>query len=173
MILCYGPAPAHPASVLFHLIDRGLATTPTAKRPAKPPALSTVHRMLTNLYYKGQVSFRGASYDGLHEPLVTTEVWYRVQAVLGAHQVSGEKTQTHDHYLKGTVYCGKCGFRLILTNARSRQGTIIRTSSAPDATPNAPTAPGRPCSCPTWKPLSRTTTGTSRSPNTSSRLCAS
>ena len=30
--------------------------------------------MLTNPYYKGQVSFRGATYDGLHEPLVATEV---------------------------------------------------------------------------------------------------
>ncbi len=106
------------------LIDRGLTTVPTPKRPAREPALSTIHRMLTNPYYKGQVSFRGASYDGLHEPLVATEVWYRVQAVLDAHQVSGEKTQAHDHYLKGTVYCGECGSRLILTNARSRQGGI-------------------------------------------------
>lgn len=106
------------------LIDRGLTTTPTPKRPAREPALSTIHQMLTNPYYKGQVCFRGASYDGMHEPLVATEVWYRVQAVLGAHQVSGEKTQTHDHYLKGTVYCGECGSRLILTNARSRRGVI-------------------------------------------------
>ena len=29
-------------------------------------------------------------------PLVAAEVWYRVQAVLTAHQTSGEKTQAHD-----------------------------------------------------------------------------
>lgn len=29
-----------------------------------------------------------------------TEVWYRVQAALTAHQTSGEKTQAHDHYLR-------------------------------------------------------------------------
>ena len=63
---------------------------------SKAPALSTIQKMLTNPYYKGQVSFRGATYDGLHEPLVATEVWYRVQAVLTAHQTSGEKTQAHD-----------------------------------------------------------------------------
>ena len=106
------------------LIDRGLTTVATPKRPAKAPALSTIHRMLTNPYYKGQVSFKGASYDGLHEPLVAREVWYRVQALLSAHQVSGEKTQAHDHYLKGTVYCGECGSRLTLTNARSRRNMI-------------------------------------------------
>ncbi len=106
------------------LIDRGLTTVPTPKRPAKPPALSTIQRMLTSPYYKGSVLFRGATYDGLHEPLVATEVWYRVQAVLTAHQTSGEKTQAHDHYLKGSVYCGECGSRLILTNAKSRRGVI-------------------------------------------------
>ncbi len=106
------------------LIDRGLTSVPTPKRPSKAPALSTIQKMLTNPYYKGQVSFRGATYDGLHEPLVATEVWYRVQAVLTAHQTSGEKTQAHDHYLKGTLYCGECGSRLILTNARSRQDVI-------------------------------------------------
>lgn len=106
------------------LIDRGLTTTPTLKRPATPPALSSVHRFLTNPYYRGQVTFRGAAYEGLHEPLVSKEIWYRVQAVLNAHQVSGEKTQAHDHYLKGSVYCGECGSRLILSNARGSQGII-------------------------------------------------
>ena len=86
--------------------------------------LSTIHKMLTNPYYKGSVRFRGASYDGLHEPLVAPEVWYRVQAVLTAHQTSGEKTQSHDHYLKGTLYCGQCGSRLTLTNAKSRRGVV-------------------------------------------------
>ena len=106
------------------LIDRGLTTPPTPKRPARPPALSTVQKMLSNPYYKGSVLFRGATYDGIHEPLVGPEVWYRVQAVLGAKQVSGEKTQTHDHYLKGTVFCGECGSRLMVTNAKSRRGVI-------------------------------------------------
>src|SRR5690625_4295579 len=106
------------------LIDRGLTTTPTPKRPSKPPALSTIQKMLANPYYKGNVSFRGATYDGLHEPLVAPEVWYRVQAVLTAKQTSGEKTQAHEHYLKGTVYCGQCGSRLMVTNAKSRRGII-------------------------------------------------
>lgn len=111
-------------SLREELIDRGLTTVPSPRRPAKPPALSTIQKMLTNPYYKGNVSFRGASYDGIHEPLVAPEVWYRVQAVATAHQTSGEKTQAHDHYLKGTLYCGQCGSRLMLTNAKSPRGVI-------------------------------------------------
>ncbi|MCL2424041.1 MAG: recombinase family protein [Micrococcales bacterium] len=106
------------------LVDRGLTTVPTPKRPARAPGLSTVQKMLSNPYYKGEFHYKGACYDGLHEPLVSPEVWYRVQNVLAAHQVSGEKTQTHDHYLKGTVYCGTCGSRLIFTNAKNRHGIV-------------------------------------------------
>ena len=112
------------AHVVAELVDRGLTTVPTPKRPAKAPGLSTVQKMLSNPYYKGEVHYKGSCYDGLHEPLVSPEVWYRVQNVLAAHQVSGEKTQTHDHYLKGTVYCGTCGSRLIFTNARNRHGIV-------------------------------------------------
>ncbi|CCH78448.1 conserved hypothetical protein [Nostocoides japonicum T1-X7] len=106
------------------LIDRGLTTVPTPKRPAKAPGLSTIQAMLSSPYYKGDVIFRGARYEGLHEPLVSAEVWYRVQNVLTAHQVSGEKTQVHEHYLKGTLYCGDCGSRFMVTHAKNRTGVI-------------------------------------------------
>ena len=106
------------------LIDRGLTSVPTPKRPVKAPGLSTIQQMLSNPYYKGDVIFRGARYDGLHEPLVNAELWYRVQNVLTAHQVSGEKTQTHEHYLKGSVYCGDCGSRLMVTHAKNGKGIV-------------------------------------------------
>ena len=106
------------------LVDRGLTTVPTPKRPAKAPGLSTIQQMLSNPYYKGDVIFRGARYDGLHEPLVSAELWYRVQNVLTARQVSGEKTQTHEHYLKGSVYCGDCGSRLMVTHAKNGKGVV-------------------------------------------------
>ena len=119
-----GRAPNSTSMLHSELIDRGLTSVPTPKRPAKAPGLSTIQQMLSNPYYKGDVIFRGACYDGLHEPLVSAELWYRVQNVLTAHQVSGEKTQTHEHYLKGSVYCGDCGSRLIVTHAKNGKGIV-------------------------------------------------
>lgn len=52
------------------------------------------------------------------------EVWYQVQAVLRANKTAGEATQVHDHYLKGSVYCGGCESRLIVTNAKNAQGNV-------------------------------------------------
>lgn len=30
----------------------------------------------------------------------------------------------HDHYLKGSVFCGQCGSRLLVSKAKSSQGTV-------------------------------------------------
>lgn len=80
--------------------------------------------MLTNPYYKGYVRYQGVTYAGTHDPLVPNEVWDQVQTVLGTHRTAADATQVHEHYLKGTVFCGQCGSRLIVCKAKSSQGTI-------------------------------------------------
>jgi hypothetical protein len=55
---------------------------------------------------------------------IPTEVWYRVQTLLAAHNSAGDRRPRHDHYLKGSVYCGACGSRLMISNARSARGPI-------------------------------------------------
>ncbi len=106
------------------LIRRGLTSKPTPKRPARPISKTCMHRILTNPYYKGTIVFRGDTYKGNHEPLIPPEVFYRVQQVLQSHKSATDRTQVHDHYLKGLVYCGKCGSRLIIVHARSRTKMI-------------------------------------------------
>ena len=106
------------------LTSRGLRSLPTPKRPAKPLAVSTIHRLLTNPYYKGDVIYRGTRYKGNHPALVPADVWYQVQSVLTAHQCAVEATQVHGHYLKGTIHCGQCGSRLIVSNAKNRHGNV-------------------------------------------------
>ncbi len=68
--------------------------------------------------------YRGTRYKGNHPPLVPAEVWYQVQSVLTAHQCAVEATQVHGHYLKGTIHCGQCGSRLIVSNAKNRHGNV-------------------------------------------------
>lgn len=80
--------------------------------------------MLTNPYYKGCVRYQGVTYAGTHDPLVPNEVWDQVQTVLGTHRTAADATQVHEHCLKGTVFCGQCGSRLIVCKAKSSQGTI-------------------------------------------------
>ena len=112
------------SQVADELTDRGLSSPPTPRRPSKPLALPTVHRILTNPYYRGDVTYKGVIYPGKHEPLVAPEVWYQIQSVLDAHQSAADAHSVHDHYLKGTVYCGQCGSRMMVTHAKNRHGSI-------------------------------------------------
>lgn len=111
-------------TLLDELTVRGLTSAPTPKRPAKPIHVSTLHRTLQNPYYKGVIVYDGLEYDADHQPLVTVEIWERVQSVLRANNLAGDKTQTHDHYLKGSLYCDDCDSRLLLTHAKNKQGVI-------------------------------------------------
>jgi site-specific DNA recombinase len=110
--------------LLDELNTRGLNTAATRKRPSRPLYLSHLHQLLTHPYYKGVVRYCGVEYPGRHQPLVSAEVWQRVQDVLAAHKQAGDRPRIHNHYLKGSVYCGnrQCRSRLIITYARSRSG---------------------------------------------------
>lgn len=106
------------------LTARGLRTPATPRRPSRPIGKSSIQRMLTNPYYKGDVRYQGVTYKGTHEPLVPPEVWYQVQTVLQSHRTAADASRVHDHYLKGTVFCGQCGSRLLVCNAKSSTGNI-------------------------------------------------
>lgn len=111
-------------SLLEELTDRGLKTRPCKTRPGQALAPAHFHRLLTHPYYKGIVRYRGVEYPGQHEPLVSPELWQRVQDRLHAQASSGEKQRIHLHYLKGSVFCGQCGSRLIITMSVGRHGKL-------------------------------------------------
>ena len=110
--------------LLDDLTDQGLNRKAGPKRPAKPLSLSQFQRLLRSPYYKGMVIYKGAAYPGNHEALVSEQTWDTVQARLSARNHAGEKKRSHHHYLKGTVFCGQCGSRLIVSNTKNRHGTI-------------------------------------------------
>ena len=103
------------------LAQRGLTTVPTPKFAEKPIEHRHVHSMLTNPFYTGVTVFRGAEYPGDHEPLVDRETFQTVQTILKS-KINGERTIEHDHYLKSTLFCGQCGYRMIVQNVTNRHG---------------------------------------------------
>jgi site-specific DNA recombinase len=105
------------------LAAKGLRTRPTRKHQGLPLTTSQIDRILKDPYYIGIVRYKGVEYQGSHDPLISPELFFRVQDIITAHSVSGDKRRLHHHWLKGTVYCGACGKRLIYTRAKNRHGT--------------------------------------------------
>ena len=101
---------------------KGLRTVPTRKRSAKPVPRSSVARMLSNRYYIGTVTFRGVQHEGRHEPIVDPQLFEQVQKVLEGKATIGEKFRRHNHYLRGSVFCGECKSKLVFSQNRGRGG---------------------------------------------------
>ncbi len=109
-------------TLLAALIERGLRTRPTAKRPAKPLSRSQLALLLQNPYYVGVVRYAGVEYQGRHEHLIDQSTFAKAKAVLVAHNHATEKDRKHHHYLKGSLYCGRCGSRMSLIQAKGNGG---------------------------------------------------
>src|SRR6266511_1559866 len=108
-------------SVRTILTDAGL----TAPGRTKSIALETLRHMLRSRYYIGKVVYKGVEYQGRHEPLISEELFDRVQHVLDAHSGSGTRQRQHHHYLNGDVWCGRCGDRFIIMPGRGNGGTYF------------------------------------------------
>jgi site-specific DNA recombinase len=112
-------------SLTRHLEQRGLRSRPTPKLPARPLQVASVHKMLKNPYYVGIVVYRGVRVpNGIHEPLIDRDTFDRVQALLAARAVAGDRPYKNHHYLRGSLYCAKCRRRLLYGRHRGKSGTI-------------------------------------------------
>lgn len=105
-----------------HLAREGLRSRGTPKYPERPLTASRVHSMLHHPYYMGVVAWNGRRYPGTHTPLVDQDTFDRVQLLLAAARIGGERPQKHEHYLRGSIFCDECLGRLLYGRHRSHSG---------------------------------------------------
>ena len=89
-----------------------------ADYPEKPLGVSGLASLLTNAAYISVVHWSGVTYPGVHEPLVSTETFGRVQELLSARATRGTRERRHHHYLKGLLVCGVCARRLSIQRSK-------------------------------------------------------
>ena len=96
---------------------RGMSTKSYSERPISKSQLATI---LQNKFYTGIIPWKNMEFQGNHEPLISKELFEKVQEVLRIRDQAGERKRTHPHYLKGTLYCGECGSRMSTTLAKGQ-----------------------------------------------------
>ena len=74
---------------------------------------STLHQILRRRLYSGDFDFNGETYRGTYEPLVSKEVWERVQLLLDSHGKTKRHRIRRDFAFSGLVRCGHCGCMLV------------------------------------------------------------
>jgi site-specific DNA recombinase len=108
------------------LTDRGLVSRPN-RYPAGPISSSKLQSMLRDRYYAGVITYKGVEYPGRHDAIITEELFAQVQAVFETRATAGERIRKHPHYLKGSIWCGRCHnegieSRLLVQRAVGRRG---------------------------------------------------
>jgi site-specific DNA recombinase len=104
------------------LTDAGLRTKGNRRQGPGPISIHTLGAMLRDRYYLGYIIYDGIEYPGRHEPLITPELFDKVQKVLYTERNAGTRERVHDHYLKSTIFCARCRRRLILRPSTSKTG---------------------------------------------------
>ncbi len=66
--------------------------------------------ILDRVTYLGKIKFRGEVYDAGHEPIISQELWDKVQRE--RERRSTKKAVPGNYLLTGMVYCGRCGAKM-------------------------------------------------------------
>lgn len=76
-------------------------------RDGRPMTLSTFYKILGNPFYAGVITWKGVTYPGKHEPLLTPDEFERIQRLLG--RAGRPRPQTREFAYTGLLRCGECG----------------------------------------------------------------
>ena len=74
---------------------------------------ATIYKILRNRIYTGDFDWNGRTYRGVHVPLVTRELWDRVQEILDRRFAKKHRKVKHDFAFAGLISCGHCGCSLV------------------------------------------------------------
>ena len=83
------------------------------RKSLKPVALTTVNKMLRSRIYTGEFEWLGKRYQGTHEPLISVELWERVQGILDGRHTKRSTGVEKDFLFSGLIHCGHCGCLLV------------------------------------------------------------
>lgn len=84
-------------------------------------SVNAVKGILTNAVYVGQTRFGKEYFVGLHEALVSQEIWGIVQARMATCSKPVQKTIAREYLLSGIIRCPTCGSGMIPTHTKNRR----------------------------------------------------
>ena len=100
-------------TVSFEDLRQEMANKGLSSANGKPLVPNSLSLILNNPYYMGVIRIRrsGETFPGGHEPLITKDLYQRVQAILRAK--SAPKAKKHQFLLRQIVKCANCNVRTL------------------------------------------------------------
>jgi site-specific DNA recombinase len=83
------------------------------RRSRKPVSRATIHIILKNRIYTGMFDWKGKTYQGKHDALISHELWEKVQRLLRERNQRKTRIVRHDFPFARLIRCGHCGCALV------------------------------------------------------------
>ena len=93
----------------FESLGKRLAEFGLVSKNGTPLAKATIQRMLTNLAYIGLIQQKGETYEGKYQPIISRELFEKVQQKLKERAKPRKSKKRHDFPFVGLLKCGECG----------------------------------------------------------------
>ena len=150
------------------LAHQGLTNRGQRGKPAAPITWQGLAKILANPVHIGVVEWNGVQCPGTHEPLVTPEVFRRVQELLAARAAGGRVSASTPTTSRDccTAGCAAGAARFSTRRAATFTSSAWARRTIPKAPAGSPTWPPT-----TSKPKSKTSTGASSSPSSGPSDC--
>ncbi|MFA6548103.1 MAG: recombinase family protein [Candidatus Magasanikbacteria bacterium] len=74
-----------------------------------PIKFSKLQEMLKNPFYYGVFVYHGEMYQGVHEPIISKQLFDKVQTVITSKAKPRKQKKTIDFAFRGLMTCGECG----------------------------------------------------------------
>jgi site-specific DNA recombinase len=106
------------------LFERGIKTGATrgwTKGGGKPLKREQIAFLLSNPFYTGRFRYAGEMYDGTHRPLVSRELFEKVQKVLRERSNRNRPPENNPQAYCGLLSCGECGCSITAEEKVKRQ----------------------------------------------------
>lgn len=94
-----------------NITNKKYYTSKGVMRGGNPFDKGTLHKLLTNVTYRGQVRYKDQVYDGEHKAIIDEDIFGQVQGMLRRNHRSGGRYSCNKYnaLLKGLVRCKHCG----------------------------------------------------------------
>lgn len=113
-------------SLRYFLQERGVVSRKTKNGPGNLPIdESSVRKMLSNPLYYGSFNYAGVLYEGKHEPIITKNLFDRVQKVIAIRVPTLPRAPTPKPFTR-LIRCGECG--MSITSEVQKGHTYYRCS---------------------------------------------
>lgn len=108
--------------VARQVVEEGLVPEHRITYFTRPGAPGRVHRIVRDVFYRGEFDWGGESYQGNHKPLLTRAQWEAAQPEnIESNQV---RKWRRDSALAGLLTCAECGCRITYDPKTKKSGKV-------------------------------------------------